>query len=127
MVDVDFEFMGKFADLNEEARKRYMMICNDVLKSADYLLDGSDFEVCIIFADNDVIQEINKEYRAWTSLRMYCLFPSLICVTEKDILTKNFFVRKQARLFWAILLYLWTRLASRQKSMGTIKSGKLRF
>ena len=126
MVDVDFEFMGKFADLNEEARKRYMMICNDVLKSADYLLDGSDFEVCIIFADNDVIQEINKEYRGMDKPTDVLSFPSLICVTEKDILTKTS-LSGNRQGFWAILLYLWTRLASRQKSMGTIKSGKLRF
>ncbi|NLN05781.1 MAG: hypothetical protein GX166_13425, partial [Clostridiaceae bacterium] len=63
MVNVDFEFMGKYAGLDEESCKRYIAICNDVMNRADYLLDGSDFEVCIIFADNDVIQDINKEYR----------------------------------------------------------------
>lgn len=63
MVEIDFEFMGKYADLDKGTVDKYMEICSNVLKSADYLLDDSDYEVCIVFADNEIIQDINNEYR----------------------------------------------------------------
>lgn len=62
-MHIDFEFSGKYADLPQDKVDKYIEICFNVLKCANYLLDDSCFEVYIIFTDNEVIKEINKEYR----------------------------------------------------------------